>query len=87
MLVQYLNKYKVLTVNRDRRRMMTNAFESRLCNTQDDHTATDRQKLQARNTRRELKTSISFRPTVATVREPHAKDQLMRMKAWNRGRI
>ena len=71
----------------DRRRMMTNAFASRLCNIQDDDTATDRQKLQARNTQKALETPISFRRIVATVREPHGKDQLMRMQERKREQI
>ena len=50
----------------DRRRMMANAFASRVCNVQDDDTATDRLKVQARNTQKALETSISFRRLVAS---------------------
>ena len=57
----------------DRRRMMANAFASRLCNIQDDDTATDRQKAQARNTQKAMETWISFRRLVATVRAPEGK--------------
>ena len=42
----------------NRRRLLTNAFASRLCNIQDDDTATDWRKLQARNTQKALETSI-----------------------------
>ena len=66
---------------------MANAFASRLRNIHEDDTATDGQKLQARNTQKALETSISFRRTVATVREPHGKVQLMRMKDRKRERI
>ena len=71
----------------DFRRMMANAFASRLRNMRDDDTATDRQKVQARNTRKALETSISFRRLVATVRAPEGKDQLLRRKDRKRGRI
>ena len=71
---------------RDPRRTMAKAFASRLCNMQDDDTATDRQKLQARNTQKALETSISLRRIAATVREPHGKDQLIRMKYRKRER-
>ena len=71
----------------DRRRMFANAFASRLCNIQEDDTATERQKVQARNTQKALETSISFRRLVATVTAPERKDQLLRRKETKRERI
>ena len=71
----------------DRRRMMANALASRLCDIQDDDTATDRQNVQARNTQKALETSISFRLLVATVRALEGNDQLLRRKDWKRERI
>ena len=62
----------------DRLRMMANAFASRLCNIQDDDTATDPQKVQARNTQKALETTITFRRLIATVRAPEGKDQRLR---------
>ena len=72
---------------RDRRRMMANAFASRLCNIQDDDTATDLQKAQARNTQEALENSISFRRLVATVRAREGKDKLLRREGRKRERI
>ena len=60
--------------------MLANAFASRLFNIHDDDTATDRQKLQARNKQKALETSISICPIVATAGAPEGKDQLPRMK-------
>ena len=67
--------------------LMANAFASRLCNIQDDDTATDRKKVHARNTQKALETSISFRRLVATVRAPEGKDQLLTRKDRKRERI
>ena len=72
---------------RDRCRMMANTFASRLCIIQDGDTATDRQKVQARNKQKSLDTSISFHRLVATVRAPEGKDQLLRRKDRKRDRI
>ena len=66
---------------------MANAFASRLCSIQDDDSATDRQKVQARNTQKALETSISFRRFVAAVTAPERKDQLLRRKDRKRERI
>ena len=71
----------------DGRRVMANAFASRLCNIQNDDTAADRQKLHARNTQKAFETSISFRRIVTIGRDAYGKDQLMRMKERKRERI
>ena len=71
----------------DHRRMIPPAFASRLCNIQDDDTATDRQKAQARNTQKALETSISFHRLAATVRALEGNDQLLRRKDRKRERI
>ena len=70
----------------DRRRMSANAFASRLCN-KDDDTATERQKVHARNTRKALETSISFQRLVATATAPEGKDQLLGRKDTKREQI
>ena len=71
----------------DRRRMLADAFASRLCNIQGGDTAIGRQKLQARNTQKALEICISFRRIVETVRIPHGKGQLLRMQDRKRERI
>ena len=71
----------------DRRRMMANVFASRFCKVQDNDTATDRLKVQARNTQKALETSISSRRLVATIRAPEGEDQLLRSKDRKRERI
>ena len=70
-----------------RRRLLANAFASRLCNIQNENTATGGQKLQTRNTQKALGTSISFRRIPATVRAPHRKDKLVKMEDRKRVRI
>ena len=76
-------------ISRDkyRRRMLANAFASRLSNIQEDDIARDRQKLQARNTYEETVTSISFRRIIEAVREPHGKDQRLLIKDRKQERI
>ena len=54
---------------------------------QDDDSATDREKEQARNTQKALETSISFRGLVATVTAPEGKEQLLRRKDRKRERL
>ena len=68
----------------DRSRMFANAFASQLCNIQDDDTATERQKVQARNTQKALETSISFGGLVARATVPEGKEQLLRRKETKR---
>ena len=67
--------------------MTASAFASRLCNIQDDDTATDWQKVQAGNAQNALETSISFHRLVAAVRAPEGKDQLRRRKDRKRERL
>ena len=66
---------------------MSNALASQLCNIQNDHTATERQKVQACNTQKALETLISFLRFVATVTAPEGEDQLLRRKDRKRERI
>ena len=58
--------------------MLANAFAIRLRNIPDDDTATERQKMRARNTQKALETLISFRILAATVTLPEGKEQFMR---------